>query len=470
MPSADVTDLCRLTVLGPDRKVDLAVPSDTTVATLLPILLGHTGDESHLTESGDVQGSWVLQRLGGPPLDPDGTPGSLDLLEGEELYLRPAENPLPELDFDDLADGIATAVNRQRDRWNPEFGYRLFLTLAAAVTGLIVTILLQDSPALARSAGAGALALAFGLGTALAGKHLRDRVITTLAGVASCGLAALAGLSAATDAGRRGVELTPLSLSAALAAAAATALLLIALHWLLADQIPVAPFTGLLVISAVSIAMLWIHVGAGYTLSQTAGLTGAFLMGVVVFAPRMVIQAARLRGPQLPRTAEELQQDIEPVPAEEVLIKGALADRYLSVVFIGVSLAYAGVFQYLASDRSWGGTALAIVYSAALLLRARNLYGAWQRVSVTVAGTWGAVLVLMTVSRTANPEFRILIVAGLLLLLAVLVTAALRPPTRRMLPIWGHLANGLDTAAGLAAIPLLLQLLGVYAWARGLAG
>jgi type VII secretion integral membrane protein EccD len=472
MSSTDVTDLCRITVLGPARKVDLAVPHDTTVATLLPIMLGHTGEPDQLGEDGEPNGSWVLQRLGGPPLDPDGTPGSLDLLEGEELYLRPAEDSLPDLDFDDIADAIATAANRQKDRWRPEFGYRLFLTLSAVVTGVIVAILMQPGPLPGRAVGSGVLALAFAVATALAGKQLKDRVITTLTGMASCGLAALTGFTLRAGA-EHGAAFDPAALAAGLTASViavtGAALLLLTLHWLLVDEIPVAPFTGLLMIAAAVSALQGTQLLFGLTPSQTAGLTSAFLLVVVVFAPRIVIRLSRLRGPQLPRTSDELQQDIEPVTAEEVLPQAARADRFLTVVLIGVSVAYAVSFEYLVDGGSWIGQVLTGVFSAALLLRARNLLGAWQRVSVTAAGTWGMILVVLSLTG-ASPAVRIPFLVVLVILLGVLITAALRPPQRRMLPIWGHTANVLDTVAGIIVTPLLLQLLGVYAWARGLAG
>ena len=46
MTTALTGELCRITVHGPERKVDLAVPSGTPVATLLPVLLRHTGPSS----------------------------------------------------------------------------------------------------------------------------------------------------------------------------------------------------------------------------------------------------------------------------------------------------------------------------------------------------------------------------------------------------------------------------------------
>ena len=50
-------ELCRITVLGPDRRVDLAVPATTSVAMLLPVLVRHTAGQQEATLAGS---SWVL--------------------------------------------------------------------------------------------------------------------------------------------------------------------------------------------------------------------------------------------------------------------------------------------------------------------------------------------------------------------------------------------------------------------------
>src|SRR5436190_10892848 len=97
---ASGADLCRITVAGPDRRADLAVPLSTTISALLPVLVRYTA-----TEDGGDDGQWVLQRLGGTPFDPDETPETLDLLDGEQIYLRRSDDPVPELVFDDIADG-----------------------------------------------------------------------------------------------------------------------------------------------------------------------------------------------------------------------------------------------------------------------------------------------------------------------------------------------------------------------------
>jgi hypothetical protein len=96
--------------------------------------------------------------------------------------------------------------------------------------------------------------------------------------------------------------------------------------------------------------------------------------------------------------------------------------------------------------------------------------GAWQRVSLSLAGLAGYGAVVLGFAETATPQWRALILVGLLAMVGVMVLAALRAPFRRLLPIWGHTANILETVTALAIIPVLLQLLGVYAWARGLFG
>ena len=46
----------------------------------------------------------------------------------------------------------------------------------------------------------------------------------------------------------------------------------------------------------------------------------------------------------------------------------------------------------------------------------------------------------------------------------------MRPWPQRMLPFWEYAATFLDVATGVAVLPVLAQVLGVYAWARGLFG
>ncbi|GAA2564418.1 hypothetical protein GCM10010435_40990 [Winogradskya consettensis] len=400
-------DVCRVTVVAGDRRIDLAVPATVTVSELLPTLVASAAESAH-------DGGWVLQRIGGAPFDPTGTPESLDWLEGEELYLRPVEDSLPELDFDDLADGIATAVNRRADRWQPEYRRPLFLVLTVVALGVFGAVLI----------GGGTIAF-----TGVAGL------------LAGTGLLA-AGLSSARP-GRDRAMSTVFS----------------------AGGIALLVLTGTEVVHA-----LGLSAQAGLTVPGLAGLLATTGLVMVVSAPKAALRLARLRGVQLPKSGEELHYDNEPQPAGDLEARTDAADGYLTTVVLSACLLMPYLQIEIMRAGGWIGWSLVTVLSGALALRARSFFGAGQRLALVAAATTGFVLVVAHLSGNTGPLARSVLLAGLAVLLGVLVMAATRPWPRRLLPIWEFLAGAGDVITGVALIPLLLQLLGAYAWARGLFG
>src|ERR1700683_2930800 len=107
-PPASGDDLCRLTVCGPGRSAELAVPVHVPLIDLLPALVGHLGDG--LADAGLEHGGWVLQRLRGPPVGEDESGGA----------------PGPH-----VVDGVATGIAGRSDRWRPEITRRLLTSLLA---------------------------------------------------------------------------------------------------------------------------------------------------------------------------------------------------------------------------------------------------------------------------------------------------------------------------------------------------
>nr|WP_225953699.1 type VII secretion integral membrane protein EccD [Kibdelosporangium phytohabitans] len=458
--------MCRITVFGPDGKVDLAVPVSSTVADLVPVLLSHTRKKQPIPVD---QGSWVLQRLGGPAFDQDGTPETLDWLEGEQLYLRPADNPLPALDFDDLADGIATTVVQRGDRWKPEFNHVLFQVLSGVLVAVVGLILLDDGPTALHAGFAGGLSAVFVIISAVVARTLDDLSLSRLWGLAACVFAGLTGMIAA-DGVPDAASPTPIGILVGAAGAAVTATVLLALRKFAANGIPFAPFATVLLVAVATICGVWMGLGFEWSVSQVAGVLATVMFGVVIWSPKTTIRIAYLRGPQLPRNAEDLQQDVDPAPAHEVAVRTAAADRYVSVTMVCASAVFVAAFPFVMAEPGWIGWTMVTVVSCAVLLRARNFLGVWQRLSLVVAGTVGLGLVALDLGRMFTPSWRIVLLVGLFVILYGLMQVVLRPVGRRMLPVWGHLANIFDTCTALAIIPLLLQLLGVYAWARGLFG
>jgi type VII secretion integral membrane protein EccD len=201
-----------------------------------------------------------------------------------------------------------------------------------------------------------------------------------------------------------------------------------------------------------------------------AALAASVLFALVLFSPNLVLRAGRLRGPQLPKTGSELQFDIEPYPAEEMERRANKAENYLSVLVVCVGIALPVLYRVILTAGDWASWALPGVLTAAVLLRARVLLNVWQRVAFTACGTVGVGMLLLRVSKIVSTGWLIVVLLSLTVLLIVTVLAALRPWPRRLLPIWEFTATVFDVIAGVALLPITLQLLHIYSWARGLFG
>ncbi|WP_371502796.1 hypothetical protein OG871_36785 [Kitasatospora sp. NBC_00374] len=107
-----------------------------------------------------------------------------------------------------------------------------------------------------------------------------------------------------------------------------------------------------------------------------------------------------------------------------------------------------------------------LVFSAAVLLRARGLTGTLQRVSAVLAGAAGLSVLALVQVAAAGDGPRLAVLALLLVAAALLLVAARRLPHGRPLPIWGHTGDILELLTSLALFPLLLQTVHLYAAVR----
>ncbi|MGQ4475224.1 type VII secretion integral membrane protein EccD [Streptomyces sp. SAS_276] len=457
---ARTAEVCRLTVEAPDGRADLAVPVTTAVSALLPVLLRHTA------AGPDTQGTpWTLQRLGEDPLDPEATPESAGLRDGDVLHLRPAEAALPALHFDDVSDGVAHTVGSGPGRWRPELTRKLGLALACLALAALAAALLGAGPGPLTAVTAGVIALVLAAGCASAARMHAVPGAILVAGVGAFGFAALAGTTLREGpSGGFAPGTTGILVAAGCVVALAGGLLAL-------GALPLV-VPGTVLLTAVAAA-----VGAG--LAETAGLHGfqaASVVAVGLFvlghlAPRLALRTARLRVPQLPHDAEELQQDIEPEPGERVTGRVTVATACLDAIGISSALVWA-VALWLLADREhgWTGWLLPLCLSLAVLLRARGTNGTLQRVPAVLAGAYGLGLVLIARVAPTGPVGRASVLAALLAAALLLLVGAWRLPRARLLPVWGHLGDLLETVTAIALLPLLLQVLHAYAYFRGLAG
>jgi len=455
------TEVCRLTVVGPAGRADLAVPVATSVSVLIPVLLRQVAEAP-----GERGRPWVLQRLGEDPLDPDGTPESLGLHHGDVLHLLPAETPLPALHFDDLADGVAHVISGRPGRWRPEATGRLALALGALTLVALAAALLGAGPGATAAGCAGAVALLLTAGSAVAVRAAgaAGGGPSAVAGLGALGFAALAGLTLRH--GPHG-DYAPDRVGVLVAAGgvAAVAAVLLALRALPA----VLPGTALLTALAAA-AGAGAAEAARWDGGRAAAVAAVALFVLGHFGPRLALRVARLRVPALPHNAEELQQDIDPEPLERVEQRVTVANTCLDALSLASGLVYAAGFWAMAHADGWIGWALPLAFAGAVLLRSRGLSGTLQRVPMVLAGVLGLVLLLIVRVAPDGTGGRVAVLAVLLAAAGLLLLGALRLPSARLLPVWGHSGDLLESAATVLLLPLLLQALHTYAYLRSLAG
>ncbi|MGP4014267.1 type VII secretion integral membrane protein EccD [Saccharopolyspora sp. 5N708] len=469
MSNASVADLCRLTVVAPHGRADFAIPNGVAIGALLPVLVKQNDPMLH--EATGSTGRWVLQRLGEAPLDDRGTPSTLGLRDGDTLYLRAKGVELPPIDFDDVVDGVGTAIQQRRDHWRApltRLAFRLF-----GGSGMLVVFLglLQPGPLLPRAiislvfaallvAASGACSRAFG----------------------AADLAVVLGLAALPFAGASGF-LFPGAIVELVAGPGANQAM-IGASVLAAGAVGCAFALGVMFLVAVSrpvflaaTASLAAVVLAGLlaVLTPLGGFQVAAVLAVLAYllsalGPRVAARLARVRLPQLPARARDLGDDVEPLPGQVVIAKAHAAGDYLAALLIAAGAVSAGSVIVLSTGAHWDATVLLGVLGAAFLLRGRALTSVWQRVSVLVPGA--VALAALTVSWSARLPMsgRLVLLAAVWLIGGALGIVAGRIAARRLLPIWGRLADIGETLLTVAMLPLLGSVVELFAWARALAG
>ena len=80
--------MCRITVVGPQKRVDLALPGYIPFAELFPVVARFAGLDR--AAAGQAASGWVLQRLGQAPFPLDATPQQAGLRDGELIRFRRA--------------------------------------------------------------------------------------------------------------------------------------------------------------------------------------------------------------------------------------------------------------------------------------------------------------------------------------------------------------------------------------------
>lgn len=479
MSTSATTGFCRVTVVAPDSRVDVALPEDLPVADVHPEILRLTGGSQPVgTPTG-----YHLVRRDGTVLDGARTLAAQRVLDGEILTLRPFAESLPPAVHDDVSDAVATAVTGDRALWNTRMLRAAGLTGAALLLVLLGLVLWYADPVRHDAHGlpgivAGAVAVLLTAYAGVRARVYRDRGSAVALGLAAVPHLLIAGSGIIGPAAGEGAGRLQFLLGCATVLIASVVLVAVTPR---GD----APFVATVVTSAAGVLATFGMILTGAAPSAAAAVCAVAAIGALAFLPALSARAARLPiGYTAPRAAgDDLDAprsgaDTAPVDAERVAARARRGHELLLGLVGGCSAVVVGSAAVLAFAANPWAPALALAAGLAMTLRARLFRYTSQVATVLGAGLAGlALLVLGLALRPlsgahggASDIRTVWITVAVAAVAALLTAVALIIPRKGLSPFWGRASDMVESAVLLALVPLCLAVLDAYASARGLAG
>ncbi|GAA1256180.1 type VII secretion integral membrane protein EccD [Kitasatospora nipponensis] len=482
MSTNATTGFCRVTVVAPDSRIDVALPEDVPLADVYPEVLRLSGQ----SQADGAPTGFHLVRRDGTVLDSGLPLAAQQVRDGDLLSLRPFAESLPPAVYDDVADAIASAVEADRRFWSPDLmrafgligagllivllGFALWFAdlrhdmhgLPGVVSGVAAVVLVAfagvrarvyDDHAAALTLGIGALPHALIAGTGvLAVAHRYDGPgrLQFLVGCVTMLLVAvlLVGLLPEKDS---------VFVAAAVLAAAGT----------------LATFAAVLLPTT--------------SASHIAAVAGVAALAAVGFLPALSARFARLpvgfSAPGQTRTratrgAEETSR-AEAVQYERIAHQARRGHEVLVGLVGGAAAVVVGACTVLGFSDALFPQVLALALGISTMLRARLFRYTAQVFSLTIAGLLGLALLILGLSlhtplfilkaaSTTAVDLRTIWLGGSIALGAALLTAiALVVPSRGVSPFWGRILDLVDSLLLMSLVPLALAVLDIYSRVRG---
>ncbi|MGI5403297.1 type VII secretion integral membrane protein EccD [Streptomyces sp. CA-135486] len=486
MSTTAATGFCRVTVVAPDSRIDVALPEDIAVADVYPEILRLTGQ----TQAPGSPTGYHLVRRDGTVLDGARSLAAQQVLDGEVLSLRPFAESLPPAVFDDVSDAVASAVTRDRHLWSDDL-----LRGSGLVGGVLLLVLMgfvlwfadplrHDMHSLPGIiAGAAGLLL-----TAFAGVRARvysDRATAVALGLGALPLLMIAGSGiVGPDAGHGPGKLQFL-LGCVTVLVASVALVAL-------TPSGDAPFVAATFLGATGTIATFVAITTEATATETAAVVAPVAIGLVAFLPGLSARFARLPiGYASPRSAaDEFEADpnetpdAEPVDAERIAAQARRGHEMLLGLVGGCAAVVVACAAVLGFSSSIWGQFLALAAGLAMLLRARLFRYTSQVACTLVAGL--AAIALLVLGLSLNPpvdlvkdllmygdrgglDIRTIWLTAAVAAGAALITAiGLVIPKKGLSPFWGRLLDLTEGVVLLSLVPLCLAVLDVFNAARSL--
>ncbi|MEU9865583.1 type VII secretion integral membrane protein EccD [Streptomyces sp. NPDC047971] len=488
MSTTAATGFCRVTVVAPDSRIDVALPEDIAVADVYPEILRLTGQ----TQSAGTPTGYHLVRRDGSVLEGARTLAAQQVLDGEVLSLRPFAQSLPPAVFDDVSDAVASAVTRDRHLWSDDL-----LRGAGLVGGVLLLVLMgfvlwfADPVRHDMHSLPGVVAGAAGvLLTAFAGVRARvygDRATAVALGLGALPLLLIAGSGIiGPDAGQGPGRLQFLLGCVTVLVASVT---LVAL-----TPSGDAPFVAATFLATVGTLATFLAILSESSATETAAVCAPVAVGLVAFLPGLSARFARLPiGYASPRSAtddefhadpNQTPEEAQPVDGERIALQARRGHEMLLGLVGGCAAVVVGSAAVLGFAGNMWGQLLALASGLAMLLRARLFRYTSQVACVLVAGI--AAIALLILGLSLNPpadlvkdlliygdrgglDIRTIWLTAAVAAGAALVTAiGLTIPRKGLSPFWGRMLDLTEGFVLLSLVPLCLAVLDVFMAARSL--
>ncbi|MEU7029816.1 type VII secretion integral membrane protein EccD [Streptomyces sp. NPDC046275] len=489
MSTTAATGFCRVTVVAPDSRIDVALPEDIAVADVYPEILRLTGQ----TQPAGAPTGYHLVRRDGTVLDGARTLAAQQVLDGEVLSLRPFAQSLPPAVFDDVSDAVASAVTRDRHLWSDDL-----LRGAGLVGGVLLLVLMgfvlwyADPVRHDMHSLPGVIAGAAGvLLTAFAGVRARvyqDRATAVGLGLGALPLLLIAGSGILAPEAGQGPGRLQFLLGCVTVLVASVALVAL-------TPSGDAPFVAATFLATVGTLATFVAILTEASATQTAAVCVPVAIGLVAFLPGLSARFARLPiGYASPRSAaddefladphQQAVPDAQPVDGERIALQARRGHEMLLGLVGGCAAVVVGSSAVLGFAGNTWGQLLALAAGLAMLLRARLFRYTSQVACVLVAGL--AAIALLVLGLSLNPpvdlvkdllmygdrgglDIRTIWLTAAVAAGAALITAiGLIIPRKGLSPFWGRLLDLTEGFVLLSLVPLCLAVLDVFMRARSL--
>lgn len=438
----------RITVLAPRVRVDVALPSDVTIADLMPNLLDLT--QVSPGDGGAAYGGWCLSRIGEPELDASQSLAAHHVLDGELLHLRPRRDKVPDPVYDEIVDAIAAASAESSRRWDARLGRHLGLTVAGVALALTaVSFARLPSSGAVTQLAVGLAVLLIAAGTLIA-RSGGDRPTAVLLGCGALPLVVVGALRTAPDSPDSTVfllasaELLVTSVLANLAIGTGRAVF--------AGGATVAALSALTFLAAKLVTAPSVAFAAGHLLAATTGL---------LLVPRFAARFAALPTPFVPTGG--VDQALEPdADFPDIIRQTGSAQQYLTGMYGGVAVATGGSAMFLTLFGGFWPRLLAFAGILVLLLRARALTQTPHVLALLLPGLATGIFCLVVLAQSADLDRSLwapgcgLIVAALAIAVGVVI------PRRRFAPPTRRLVDTLEAVLIASLMPLGLAVMNLY--------